>query len=80
MEIKMTDLYPYATKMLNLGKFGYMHRITNLLNKIEQTEPLLGDQMYVIRTGAEEFINGLMDAVQYEEADAKERYYALGDD
>ena len=76
----MTDLYPYATKMLNLGKFGYMHRITNLLNKIEQTEPLLGDQMYVIRTGAEEFINGLMDAVQYEEADAKERYYALGDD
>jgi hypothetical protein len=80
MEIKMTDLYPYATKMLNLGKFGYMHRITKLLNKIEQTEPLLGDQMYVIRTGAEEFISGLMDAVQYEEADAKERYYALGDE
>jgi hypothetical protein len=80
MEIDMTDLYPYATKMLNLGKFGYMHRITNLLTKIEETTPLLGDQMYVIRTGAEEFISGLMDAVQYEEADAKERYYALGDD
>ena len=76
----MTDLYPYATKMLNLGKFGYMHRITKLLNKIEQTEPLLGDQMYVIRTGAEEFISGLMDAIEYEEADDKERYNAPDDD
>jgi hypothetical protein len=80
MEIDMTDLYPYATKMLNLGQFGYMHRITKLLYKIEQTEPLLGDQMYAIRTGAEEFISGLTDAVQYEEADAKERYYALDND
>ena len=70
----MENIYPYATKMLNLGKFGYMNRITNALAKIEEVKPLLDDSNIDVRVSAGELTYYLNNTIQAEESDAEERY------
>ncbi|KPK59036.1 MAG: hypothetical protein AMJ59_12750 [Gammaproteobacteria bacterium SG8_31] len=69
----MTNRFPYATKMLNLGKHGYMLRITISLAKIEETkaEMMLDSDMI---NSAEELIRYLNAEIIREEADAEECY------
>jgi hypothetical protein len=74
MEIEMTDRFPCATKMLNLGKYGYMLRITNALAKMEETKPLLNDSDLEVRASAQELTYYLTNLIEAEEADAEERY------
>jgi len=70
----MTNRFPYATKMLNLGKHGYMLRITNALAKIEEAKPLLNDSDLDVRASAQELTYYLTNTIEAEEADAEERY------
>ena len=70
----MTNRFPFATKMLDLGKFGYMHRITNALVKIAETEALLNDSDVEVRAGAVELTYYLNNEIEAEEKDAEERY------
>ena len=74
MEIDMTNRFPFATKMLNLGKFGYMHRITNALVKIAETEAFLNDSDLDVRASAIELTHYLNNEIEAEEMDAEERY------
>jgi hypothetical protein len=74
MEIEMENIYPYAAKMLNLGKFGYMHRITNALVKIAETEAFLNDSDLDVRASAVELTHYLKNEIEAEEMDAEERY------
>ena len=71
----MTNRFPYATKMLNLGKHGYMHRITISLAKIEETKAdlALGGDDDIINS-AEELIRYFNAEIVREEVDAEERY------
>ena len=70
----MTNLYPFATKMLNAGKFGYIHRITTALVQLAETKPLLNDDEYLVRIGSEELIDHLYAVIEREEADAEARW------
>lgn len=70
----MINIYPYATKLLNIGKFGYIHRITTALVQIAETQPLLHDDNYAVRVGAEELIDHLYAVIEREETDAESRW------
>lgn len=74
MEMNMRNRFPFATKMLNLGKHGYMLRITIALAKLEETTPLLTDENIDVRASAQELAFYLNNTIEAEEADAEERY------
>ena len=74
MHKEIVSRFPFATKMLNLGKFGYMHRITSALVKIAETEALLNDSDFEVRASAVELTRYLNNEIEAEEKDAEERY------
>ena len=68
------NAYPYATKMLNIGRHGYMGLITAALAKIDETRPFLSDDNHQIRAGAEELVEELEAIIASTESDAEERF------
>jgi len=70
----MTNLYPYSSAMLNLGRFAYLHQITNNLVRIKETELLLNDANDYVREGAASLIEDLREEIEEIEQDAEERY------
>ena len=70
----MNGLYPYSVWMLNVGRYGYMHRITNNLVAIEEAKTLLNDANDLVREGAVQLIEELRETIAEIEQDAEERY------
>ncbi len=70
----MTGLYPYSVAMLNLGRFAYLHQITNCLVRIEEAKALLNDANDYVREGAASLIEDLREEIVEIEQRAEERY------
>jgi len=70
----MTNLYPYSVRMLNMGRFAYLHQITNCLVRIKETEEFLNDSNDYVREDAALLIEELREEIEEIEQRAEERY------
>lgn len=70
----MPGLYPYSVAMLNLGRFAYLHQITNNLVRIKECEELLNDANDYVRQEAALLIEDLREEIEEIEQRAEERY------
>jgi hypothetical protein len=80
MTRQIPNIYPNATKMLNIGKFGYMKRITAALGQIAKAEEFLLDEDFPLVAETEDLIVHLKNVIEQEESDARERFEDLNSD